>query len=93
MLQEAIRLKPDFAAAVNNLGVLYMQQGQMNDAIAAFRYGIQAAAKDEILYMNLARIYIQSGEREQARQLMRALLLAVPESVVALKALRDLGEQ
>jgi tetratricopeptide (TPR) repeat protein len=91
-LQDAIRLKPDFGAAINNLGVLYMQQGQSQDAIAAFRYGIGKSPKEEILYLNLARLYMQAGNRDAARQLMRDLLAAVPNSAVAQKALRDLGE-
>ena len=43
LFELAISVRRDDASAINNLGVLYMNTGQPNDAIAAFRYGIQVA--------------------------------------------------
>ncbi|MCU1235831.1 MAG: repeat-containing protein [Candidatus Solibacter sp.] len=90
--QKAIALQRDHASAINNLGVLYIQLGQVDDAVAAFRYGIEVAPDDETLYLNLARTYVQTGDRSRAFDVLRRLLLRKPESGVARKALRELGE-
>jgi len=84
-------LKRDYAGAINNLGVLYIQQGKTNDAVAAFEYGIGVAPQDETLYLNLGRIYAQQGEFDRARQLMQQLLDRKPDSATAKKALQDLN--
>ncbi len=68
-----------------------MEIGQTGDAIAALRYGIGRAPKQEMLYLNLARIYVQSGERAKARDILDQLLAERPGSEVARKALRQLG--
>jgi len=91
--ERAISLKRDHTGAINNLGVLYAELGQRDDAIAAFRYGIGIAPDDEELYLNLGRVYIQMGDREKARDVMRQLLAKKPESVVALRALRELDSR
>ena len=39
---EAIRLKPDFAAAHSNLGNAYFDQGKLDLAIASYRKGLAA---------------------------------------------------
>ena len=45
--QQAIEAQTDHPGAINNLGVLYAKMGQPNDAIAAFRYGIQTNPDDD----------------------------------------------
>ncbi len=83
-------MRRDHTGAINNLGVLYAQLGQRNDAIAAFRYGIEIAPEDAELYLNLGRLYVQMGDREKARALMQQFLAKKPGDPVALRALRDL---
>jgi len=55
-LREAVRLKPDFAAAVVNLGAALAQQGKMPKAEAAFREAIRLRPDDPALYVNLGRV-------------------------------------
>jgi tetratricopeptide (TPR) repeat protein len=83
----------DDASAINNLGVLYANLGQANDAIAAFQYGIQVAPDVDILYLNLSRAWVRLGERDKAREVMRALLARKPGYALAEKALRELEER
>jgi Flp pilus assembly protein TadD len=90
--QRAIAAQRNHASAINNLGVLYMQMQKVDDAIAAFRYGVLVAPDDEILYMNLARVYARAGDRPRARDVIQQWLSRKPTSTVALKALRELGE-
>ena len=70
--------------------MLYVKIGRVDDAVAAFQYGIQNVPDDETLYLNLARIYAQQGQFDRARVTMQALLERKPASEVAKKALREL---
>ena len=54
-LREAIRLKPDYAEAHNNLGIALASQGQMADAIREWRKALEDQA-------GLRRCEGQSGE-------------------------------
>jgi tetratricopeptide (TPR) repeat protein len=91
LFEQAIAEKRDYAGAINNLGVLYSQQGKQNDAIAAFEYGVSVAPQDETCYMNLGRIYAQQGKLDRARQLMQQLLEHKPGSETAKRALQELN--
>ena len=88
--ERAIELRRDFGAAINNLGVLYGTRGDTNNAIAAFRYGIQVAPDEDDLYLNLARAFVKTNEREKARQVIEQWLARKPGNETALKALRAL---
>ena len=70
--------------------MLYTTIGQQNDAIAAFRYGIEVAPDDDTLYLNLGRLYVTMGNRAQARDVMQQLLNRKPGDPVATRALREL---
>jgi predicted Zn-dependent protease len=67
-----------------------MNTGHANDAIAAFRYGLQVAPDEDILYLNLSRTWVRIGEREKARNVMLELLGRKPGNPVALRALKEL---
>ena len=66
------------------------KKGKIDDAIAAFRYGIKMNPDDETLYLNLGRIYVTVGERDQTRAVLAQLLDRKPGSAVATKALTEL---
>jgi Flp pilus assembly protein TadD len=91
LFQQAITAERDHVSAINNLAVLYIKENQVQDAIAALRYGIGAAPKAEMLYLNLARIYVQTGDRTRAREILERLQAENPDSTVARNALRELG--
>jgi len=80
----------DYAEAINNLAVLYIQQRKVRDAIAAFRYGIEKAPDFDMFYMNLARLYYDLGERVMAEEALRDLLKREPDHEAAREALRRL---
>ncbi len=93
LFEQAIQERRDYGSAINNLGVLYMNIGQLNDAIAAFQYGLEAAPDEEILYLNLARIYARQNEKERARGVMQQLLARKPGNSTAERALRELEQR
>jgi tetratricopeptide (TPR) repeat protein len=88
--ERAIASLKNYSEAINNLAVLFAQQGKTNDAIAAWRYGIQVAPDDGILYLNLGRTYVQLGDREKARDVMQQLLDRKPDDPTARRALQEL---
>ena len=47
-----------------------MQQGQIDDALAADRYGIGVAPDYDVLYLNLGRTLARLGRYDEARQVM-----------------------
>ena len=90
-LLAAVKIRPAMTAAWNNLGVLYLQQRDGPKAIQALEQGIKAVPGDELLYLNLGRIYLQLKRPADARHTKQRLLAVKPDSSVALKALKDLG--
>ena len=64
--------------------------GRLTDAIATFRDGLQVAPDKHDLYLNLARLYVRMGDKDQARKVMRSLLAREPDNEAAKRALRDL---
>jgi predicted Zn-dependent protease len=67
-----------------------MQMQRPNDAIAAFRYGLQVAPDEEILYVNLSRAYMATGEPAKARDILHQLAQRRPDSAMAKKGLAEL---
>lgn len=91
LFEQAIEAKRDYTSAINNLAVLYLNTNKIDDAIAALRYGIRVGPQEEVLYLNLARIFVQQGDRARARDVLQQLQQEVPDSPVARKALDQLG--
>jgi tetratricopeptide (TPR) repeat protein len=59
---EAIRLKPDYSDAYNNLGVLYARQERWDEAIAMFH-----KALENLYYTTPERAYYNLGEVHEAK--------------------------
>jgi Flp pilus assembly protein TadD len=70
-----------------------VRAGQLNDAIAALRYGIEVAPGEESLYLNLGSLYVSMDDRDAARQVIELLLARKPASPLALRALRELDRR
>lgn len=91
-LENAIRLRPDYAEALDNLGVLYALTNRPSRAIAAFNQCIARAPKFDQAYLNLARVDIKLGKRDEAADVLRELLKASPGHPLAEKYLQALGQ-
>ena len=79
-LQEATGLRPDFARAHNNLGVLLAHQGREAGAVTAFRRG---GCKDSEAHANVAYLMLWSNRRESAQTHFELALLADPNLEIA----------
>jgi Flp pilus assembly protein TadD len=89
--REAIRLQPTLGSAWNNLAVLFLQQKRETEAIAALKEGLAKAPKEELLYINLARVHMSRQDRAAARTVIEELLRQIPSSEIGRKALASLN--
>ena len=89
-LERAVQLQPDNAEALDNLGVVYALTGQLNRAAETFSRSIQKAPSFDQPYLNLARVDVKMGKREEAVQVLKALLAQVPGHPLAQKYLQQL---
>jgi tetratricopeptide (TPR) repeat protein len=89
LFQRAILVQRNYAPALNDLAVLYLKMGQPADAIAAWRYAIRQAPDEDMLYLNLGRVYMQAGDRDKARGVIMEWLERKPGNETAQRALRE----
>ncbi len=80
--REAIRLRPDFAAAHNNLGLVLVQSGDDAAGIAAFREAVRLDKDFADAHANLGAALVPTDAEEAVRELEKAVALA-PDSVKA----------
>lgn len=80
--REAIRLRPDFAEAHNNLGLVLTQEGDDEAAIAAFREALKHAPDYADAHANLGAALTATDSAEAVRELEKAIALD-PASVKA----------
>lgn len=92
LFQQAITAQRDHTAAINNLAILYATTGKVNDAVAALRYGIEVAPDYDLFHINLAKILVERGERDQARSVVEQLLARKPQNMAARRILDLLSQ-
>jgi tetratricopeptide (TPR) repeat protein len=85
--RQAVRIDPDFAEAIYNLGVLYYQQSMWGPAIECFRRVVELKPGSTDSEFNLAMALQQSGRYELAAGVFDHLLDTTGESPNLLKAL------
>ncbi len=71
LLQRAIELKPQFAAAHLQLGTLHADRRQYEKAISDFRQAIEIDPRLEEAHFRLGQVYRQAGEVEKSKQELR----------------------
>jgi tetratricopeptide (TPR) repeat protein len=95
-LSNALRIKPRYADALNNIGKVFLNQGKFNEAVACFKEAIVCSNKtpststDQFrieLYVNLATAYSQLGNYELAIQNCNKAIELKPDSSDALNNL------
>jgi tetratricopeptide (TPR) repeat protein len=74
--REAVRLRPDFAEAQNNLGLVLIQTGDDEAGIAALREAIRLAPDFADAHSNLGAVLTTSDPEEAIRELEKAVELA-----------------
>jgi tetratricopeptide (TPR) repeat protein len=86
-LQEAVKLRPDYADGYFNLGSVLFQQGRIDQAIAQWRKALEIRPLDAEALRNVASALREQGNvKEAISEYERALNIA-PEDSVALNNL------
>lgn len=63
--EEAIKNKPDYALAHNDLGTVYYSMGRLGDAEVEFEKAVQADPSLALAHANLANVYNDQGRFEE----------------------------
>ena len=90
-LQKALKLRPIYPEALNNLGILYLRTQRRDEAVASFEQCIRVAPAFDQPYLNLARVYVVEGTPEKARRPLLDLLKQHPDNQQAQKMLEQIG--
>jgi Flp pilus assembly protein TadD len=89
-LRKAIRLRPDYPEALNNLGVVFVRGQNYAKAEEQFKTGIHVAPQFDQSYLNLARLYLLRNDKEKAKEVLLDLLRLQPQNLGARQALEML---
>ena len=60
--QEALRLKPDYAEAHNNLGIALQDQGQLAEAVAQYQEALRLKPDYAEAHWNRALAWLLAGD-------------------------------
>lgn len=77
-INEAIRLKPDFAGAYNNLGNAWSAQGRLEEAVASYRQALVLKPGYARAQSNLGLALLGQGKHEAAIVSFRQAILLQP---------------
>jgi len=83
-LRSAIEIKPDYANAHGNLGLVLRDAGQIDEAEAAFHMTLELAPNDLDTLINLGNLYRATQRPAQAESAFKKTLEMAPENVNAL---------
>ncbi|HEY6007578.1 MAG TPA: tetratricopeptide repeat protein [Geobacteraceae bacterium] len=92
-VNEALRFKPDYAAAYNNLGVISNKLGDPVRTIAAYNKALSLDPTLAETRFNLGLVYLGKGERDKALEEYRALARFNPEQAGALLKFIDFADR
>jgi tetratricopeptide (TPR) repeat protein len=86
LLEDAVRIAPNFFHAHNNLGLLYMSANRYDEAETEFKRGRALNPKSDRPLVNLGRVYIEKAalnraDREAAGKLLDQALDALEQAV------------
>ena len=89
--QATIRLKPDWPAAHNSLGVCFMNLEQLAQAKQSFEAALKLAPDFEEGQLNLVIVLLAEGDKVRAAERLDAILRVKPDSARALELARRAG--
>ena len=90
----AISLNSSLAGyGYNNLGLIYFDQGRLEEAIAEFKKAIQARPLEPSPFFNLGNVYEKKGEIDLSIAYMEMAIHADPGYFEAYKSLRMLYQR
>jgi tetratricopeptide (TPR) repeat protein len=91
--QEALRIRPDYPEAHNNLALVLADQRRLDEAVAHYRESLRLRPGHANTLFNLGSALALQGRVEEAAESYRAALRANPDLAPAREALRRLEER
>jgi tetratricopeptide (TPR) repeat protein len=77
-LNQSIQIKPDFALAHYNLGLVYERQGRIQDAIVKLEQVLQVDSKNVGVAFQLAILYYRNNEKDKSLNLFEQMVALEP---------------
>lgn len=77
-LNQSIQVKPDYAPAHYDLGILYERQGRLKDAVTKLEQVLKVNNKDVGVGFQLAILYYRNGEKIKASDLLTQITRMEP---------------
>jgi type IV pilus assembly protein PilF len=84
--RESLDLKPKFFNAMRGLGLTYMAMGKLDDAAKILENAIKDYPDATLLYLDLGKVYKESGHDEKALTAYQKIIELAPDSDLAGKA-------
>ncbi len=78
-IKRAIKIKSDFADAINNLGNIYSEIKKNNDAEDCFRRFVALRPNNHAAHKNLAKALLDNGKRMEALESCKKALAILPD--------------
>lgn len=78
-LEEAIRLKDDYAPAHYLMAVVFSQEGKEKETISKLEETIKIAPQDPVLVYQLSSLYYRANELKKAEELLKGTILTYPQ--------------
>ena len=91
--KEAIRIKPDYVELHYNLGNIYGQLGQFQDAIVSLKEAIRIKPDYAHAHNNLGIVYVRSGKYQDAFASYKEAIRINPDFTLAHNNLNDLEQK
>ncbi|MEJ1935556.1 tetratricopeptide repeat protein, partial [Nostoc sp. NIES-2111] len=82
--------KPESVEAASNLGILYVEMGQIAQGEAELRRALQLDRERESGYANLVQLYRRIGKKQEARAVVADWLRRQPQNRKALEFWEEL---
>lgn len=78
--RRALKLKPDDAGALSNIGLLYKELGRREEAVEHYRRAIEQTPDDAELLCTFASVLQHGGDSQEVRGLYQRAATLAPES-------------
>ena len=90
-LERAVQLRPIDPVALNNYGVVLLRLDKISEAFECFDRCLRMAPDYDRPFLNIASIYQQRGQRQQAQDVLKSFLQRHPDNTELAQALQSLG--
>jgi len=81
--QAVLRLEPNHAAALGNLGVIYSRTGRADRAVTSYRRALELSPGDKALLLNLGLLYLKQEDHKRAMPLFERVVEIDPQHTQA----------